>query len=116
VAENTGRPVYPWGIILPGVVKVDLEKIIEIAVPILRKHGVASASLFGSYAKGEQDEKSDIDILIEYAPGVRKSLFTRIKITNELKEALQKDVDVVTENSLSPYFREEVLREKRVIM
>lgn len=95
---------------------MNLEKIKEIAVPILRKHGVVSAFLIGSYAKGEQDEKSDVDILIEYAPGVRKSLLARVKITNELKEALQKDVDVVTENSLSPYFREEVLREKRVIM
>ncbi|MCL6560683.1 MAG: nucleotidyltransferase domain-containing protein [Firmicutes bacterium] len=88
----------------------------EVAVPILRRHGVAKASIFGSYAKGNYDKDSDIDILIEYAPGVRKSLFARIKLINELKKALQKDVDVVTEASLSHHFKEEVMRERRVLM
>ncbi|MCL6610907.1 MAG: nucleotidyltransferase family protein [Peptococcaceae bacterium] len=95
---------------------MDLEMIKEIAVPILRRHGVAKASVFGSYAKGDYDKNSDVDILIEYAPGVRKSLFTRIKIKNELKRALQKDVDVVTEASLSQHLRDEVMREGRTIM
>lgn len=95
---------------------MDIEKIREIAVPILRRHGVAKAFVFGSYAKGEQAKDSDIDILIEYAPGVRKSLLTHVKIISELREALQRDVDVVTEASLSPYFRERVLRERRAIL
>jgi hypothetical protein len=100
----------------PEVYVVDIEKIKEIAIPILRRHGVAKASIFGSYAKGRENEISDIDVLIEYAPGVRKSLFTRARIIDELREALQKDVDVVTESALSRRFREEVLRERRVIM
>ncbi|SMB98303.1 hypothetical protein SAMN00808754_2260 [Thermanaeromonas toyohensis ToBE] len=95
---------------------MDMEKIREIAVPILQRHGVAKAFVFGSYAKGKQGEDSDIDILIEYAPGARKSLLTHAKLINELREALQKDVDVVTEASLSPYFREKVLRERRAIL
>lgn len=70
---------------------MNVKKIKEIATPILKRHGLARAFVFGSYARGEQDEKSDVDILIEYAPGGRKSLLTRVKITNELKEALQKD-------------------------
>ncbi|RJO62806.1 MAG: hypothetical protein C4542_02205 [Dehalococcoidia bacterium] len=95
---------------------MDIEKIKEIAVPILRRHGVARASIFGSHAKGRENEISDVDVLIEYAPGVRKSLLTRARIIDELRESLQKDVDVVTEGALSHYFREEVLREKKVIM
>ncbi len=95
---------------------MDVEKIREIAAPILRRHKVARAFVFGSYARGNQTEDSDIDILIEYAPGARKSLLTRVNIIDELKEALQKDVDVVTEGALSPYFREKVLRERRAIL
>ncbi|HCJ79461.1 hypothetical protein DK28_0201290 [Peptococcaceae bacterium SCADC1_2_3] len=95
---------------------MNIEKIKEIAVPILRQYGIEKAALFGSYARGDQKDDSDIDILIEYAPGVRKSLLIRARIINELKNALQKDVDVVTENSLSQFFKEDVLREKKVLI
>lgn len=95
---------------------MDMEKIKEIAVPILKRHGVTKAFIFGSYAKGKQDAESDVDILIEYAPGTRKSLLTRARIASELRDAFKKDVDVVTENSLSRHFRDEVLREKKAIM
>ena len=95
---------------------MNIEKIKEIAVPILRQYGIEKAALFGSYARGDQKDDSDIDILIEYSPGVRKSLLIRARIINELKNALQKDVDVVTENSLSQFFKEDVLREKKVLI
>lgn len=95
---------------------MDMEMIKQIAIPILQKHGIEKAFIFGSYARGEQNENSDIDFLIEYGPNAKKSLFTRARIINELREALQKDVDVVTEKSLSKYFRRDVLRKKKVIM
>jgi len=95
---------------------MDIEKIKEVAVPILRQYGVETAAVFGSYARGDQNQESDIDILIEYAPNARKSLLVRARIINELRNALQRDVDVVTEKSLSRFFRDEVLREKKVIM
>lgn len=95
---------------------MDIEKIKEIAVPILQRHGVKKAAIFGSYARGEQTDNSDIDILIEYAPNARKSLFVRARIVHELKQALNREVDVVTEKSLSKFFRDDVLREMKVIM
>jgi predicted nucleotidyltransferase len=95
---------------------LDIEKIKELAVPILKQYGVEKAAIFGSYARGNQNQDSDIDILIEYAPSARKSLLIRAKIIDELKKALKRDVDVVTEKSLSRFFRDEVLREKKVIM
>ena len=114
--RNAGNAAVSWGRISLGGCVMDIEKIKEVVAPILRRHGVAKAFIFGSYAKGKQNEDSDVDILIEYDPRARKSLFARAKIINELKDALQKDVDVVTEGSLSRHFREEVLREKKVIM
>lgn len=95
---------------------MDIERIKELAVPILRQYGVEKAAVFGSYARGDQNQDSDIDILIEYAPNVRKSLLIRARIIYELKNALQRDVDVITERSLSRFFKDEVLREKKVIM
>jgi len=95
---------------------MDIEKIKELAVPILKQYGVEKAAVFGSYARGDQNKDSDIDILIEYAPNVRKSLLIRARIINELKNVLQRDVDVVTVRSLSRFFRDEVLSEKKVIM
>ncbi|WP_051276441.1 nucleotidyltransferase family protein [Desulfovirgula thermocuniculi] len=95
---------------------MDIERIRDLAVPVLQRHGIVKAFLFGSFARGEQTERSDVDILIEYAPGVRKSLLTRAKIIQELREVFQRNVDVVTEGSLSPHFRENVLRERRAIL
>lgn len=99
-----------------GVKAVGIEEIKKAAVPILRRYGVARAYLFGSYARGEQTEGSDVDFLVEYAPGARKSLLSHVRLINELKDALRTDVDVVTEAALRPEIREEVLRERRAIM
>lgn len=94
---------------------MNIETISEISVPILKRHGVQSAYIFGSFARGDQTDESDIDILIEYAPQARKSLLVRARIINELKEALERDVDVATENSLLPSIRRNVLNERSVI-
>ncbi len=41
------------------------EELIELIVPILKKYNVKSATLFGSYAKGTMDERSDIDLVVD---------------------------------------------------
>jgi len=95
---------------------VNIEKIKEIATPILQRHGVARAFVFGSYTRGEEKEKSDVDILIEYPSDGKKTLFDLIDLKDELEQALQKDVDIVTEGALSRFIRDTVLREKQVIL
>lgn len=95
---------------------MNIEKIKEIAAPILQRHGVARAFVFGSYTRGEENEKSDVDILIEYPSDSKKTLFDLIDLKNELEQALQKDVDLVTEEALSRFIRDTVLREKQVIL
>jgi predicted nucleotidyltransferase len=95
---------------------VNVKKIKEVAAPILRRHGVAKAFVFGSYARGEENEKSDVDLLIEYPSGSRKTLFDLAGLKDELEEALQKKVDLVTEKALSPFIKSAVLKEKQVIL
>ena len=93
-----------------------MQTIKSTAVPILKRYGITKAFVFGSFAKGEQKNHSDIDFLIEYSPKTKRSLFTLVKLKNELQDALQRDVDIVTENALSPHIKDSVLENKQVLM
>ena len=73
--------------------------------------GVVKIGLFGSYARGEQSEKSDIDILIEFAPD--KERFDNYMIVYDILENLFRNekVEIVTKNGLSPYIGPQILKE-----
>jgi len=71
--------------------------------------GARNIRVFGSVARGEADEKSDIDFLVEMEPG--RSLFDLGGLLMDLQEFLGCDVDVVTERGLNPRIRDRVLRE-----
>ncbi len=81
------------------------EAILETA----RKYGARRVRVFGSVAKGTADEKSDIDLLIDLAPG--RSLLDLGGMLFELKLLLGIEVDVVTEKGLRPRIRDRVLSE-----
>ena len=76
---------------------------------IARTHGALSVRTFGSYARGEEQPPSDIDLIVEMEPG--RSLLDIIAIKQEVEDLVGKKVDVVTEAALSPYLRDEVLQE-----
>lgn len=71
-----------------------IETIRKKAVPIAKNHGVKRMGLFGSYAKGEAGEKSDIDIMIE--KGKIKGLFDYMAFVLDLEDEFGCHVDVVT--------------------
>ena len=75
---------------------------------IVAAHRASNPRVFGSVARGEDTEESDIDILID--PG-RMTLFDLGAILNELKDLLGVEVDVLTPNALPDKFRERVLAE-----
>lgn len=84
-------------------------------VAILREHGVLHASLFGSVARGEQREDSDIDLLIDLPPGA--SLMDLSRLGLELEDALGRSVDLVTSfESLHPIIQERLRREEEVLL
>lgn len=78
-------------------------------VKIAAIHGARNIRVFGSVARGEADEKSDIDFLVEMEPG--RSLLDLGGLLMDLQEVLGRDVDVVTERGLNPRIRDRVLRE-----
>ena len=77
---------------------------------ILRDSGVKRAALFGSYARGQANSRSDIDILVELEEG--KTLLDLIALKNHLEQATKLKVDLITYKSLSPLIRDIVLREQ----
>ena len=84
---------------------------------ILERYPVQRAALFGSYARGEMTETSDIDILVEFLPIPIGILY--FGLCDELERSLQKKVDVITYKALTskghPSFKENALRDERII-
>jgi predicted nucleotidyltransferase len=76
---------------------------------IAARHGARSVRVFGSVARGDARQDSDIDLLVELEPG--RSLLDLIAIKQDLEDALLTTVDVVTEAGISPYLRQRVLDE-----
>ena len=71
-----------------------LETIQKKTVPIAKSYGIRKMSLFGSYARGEATDKSDVDIYIER--GKLRGLFSYCSFINDLEAALECHVDVIT--------------------
>ena len=80
---------------------------------LLTRNNVTMLGLFGSYSRGDETETSDLDLLIKFTKGI--SLLAHIRLQRQLSELLGREVDLVTENSISPYLREKIMDELRVI-
>jgi predicted nucleotidyltransferase len=81
----------------------------EEILRICAKYGARNVRVFGSVARGESDQHSDIDFLVEMEPG--RSLFDLGGLQYELEGLLGCRVDVVTERGLKKRIRQRVLRE-----
>lgn len=90
------------------------EKIKKQIKPILRKHSVARAAIFGSYARNEQTKKSDLDLLIKFKG--RKSLLDLVGLEQDLEEELKMEVDVLTYGSINHLIKERILLEQVPIL
>jgi uncharacterized protein len=82
-------------------------------VDICRQNDDSMIGVFGSMARGEAKKKSDIDLIVRFSK--RKSLLALVRLERELTEALGRKVDLLTEASISPYLRERILSEMRVV-
>ena len=102
---------------LPALTDAELDRI----VAILHAHGVLHASLFGSYARGDQhpaddtQPESDIDLVIELPRG--KSLLDLSALGIELEDELGRRFDLVTAfESLHPRIQERIRRDRKVLL
>lgn len=76
---------------------------------ITAAHGANDLRVFGSVSRGEATDQSDVDILVKLEPG--RTLLDIVAIKQDLEDLLGCKVDVVTEDAVSPYIREQILKE-----
>jgi len=91
------------------------EGVEEKLAKICRKNDILFMAVFGSFARGEQNRRSDIDIAVEFDRNSEKSLLDLVRIENELRKIFRRKVDLVVLRSLSPYIIEDVKKEMRII-
>ncbi|MBR2549633.1 MAG: nucleotidyltransferase domain-containing protein [Saccharofermentans sp.] len=99
---------------MKGTVPTIDEIKIKIA-PLALKYGVESIYVFGSYARGEATDSSDIDILVFGGSGFKKSLI--YALSEELREIMKKDIDIfeISEINVDSDFYSKVMDEKVLV-
>ena len=93
----------------------NINKLKKIIVPILKRNQVIRAGIFGSFARGEETKKSDLDLLIR----VKKRKFSLLDLVGlelELEEKLKRKVDLLTYGSLHPLLKDRILKEEIKIL
>lgn len=91
---------------------INLDQLRETIMPVLAPY-VSEVALFGSVARGEETEQSDIDLLVTFKKPV--SLFTLVRLEQELTGALGRQVDLLTYGSISPYILPYVEKDKVIL-
>ena len=88
----------------------ELIRVIREHLPDLReRYGVESLGIFGSYARGEQREDSDLDVLVEFFR--TPDLFEFVALKHELSDILGINVDLVMKDALKPRIGKRILQE-----
>ena len=85
----------------------ELEKYQQLILPVLKRYFIKRAAIFGSFAKGNINANSDVDLLIE--PGNGFTIFKMLKLEEEISGLVKRKVDLVEYSALKPSIRKEVL-------
>ena len=89
------------------------QKVKKAILPTLKREGVRKAALFGSVARNEAKNTSDVDLLVQLKKGATLLDLSGLKI--ELEKKLGRRVDVITYHSLHPLLKDEILEDQRII-
>lgn len=91
----------------------NIKDIKEKSNSVFEKYGLEYAGVFGSYARGDNTEESDVDIL--YKPGKVLSLFQIADLKNELSHILNSKIDLVSEKAVISYFKDYIFKDLKLI-
>lgn len=93
------------------IINKEIEKIKPKIIKILRENKVNKAGIFGSYARGEQNHNSDIDIVVNIN-NKQMSLLGFIRLKTILEKILKRKVDLVEYSALKPLIKEDILNDE----
>src|SRR3954452_3763952 len=94
--------------------KTVLEDIKKKVVPILKETRETRAAIFGSVARGEETNKSDVDILVNLPRDM--SLFDVVDLESKLEATIQRKVDLVDYDAIKPRLKPYILRDQILIL
>ncbi|MBT5934860.1 MAG: nucleotidyltransferase family protein [Sulfurimonas sp.] len=77
----------------------------------MEKYHITKIGLFGSFARDEQTQDSDVDLLIELEDGITDIYDLKISLNNYLSDAFERSVDLAREKYLKPYVKELILKD-----
>ncbi len=89
---------------------ISIEAVKSLVVPVLRRHGIKKAGLFGSLVRGETHKGSDVDILVEIDTDI--SLLDFVGIKQELEKVLKRKVDLLEYDAVKPGLRGKIRQEE----
>ena len=88
----------------------EIDEIKQRIIPIVKRHNVKKAGIFGSLAKGAFTDESDVDILVELDKRISLLDFVRIKL--DLEDTLRRKVDLVEYKAIKPRLKDQILSEE----
>lgn len=90
-----------------------MQDIKQKSIPIFQQYGITYAGVFGSFARGEETDKSDIDFVVRL--GRPMGMFAYMRFVNGLESTLKRKVDVVTEKSINKRVKPYIIHEIKTI-
>jgi predicted nucleotidyltransferase len=90
----------------------EIKKQLETLKPVLKeKYQVETLGIFGSYSRGEQKRKSDLDIIVEFSEPNDIDLFKFIELRLFLEDELNVKIDLVEKDTIKPRLKDQILQE-----
>lgn len=82
---------------------------------LLREYNLTTIGLFGSLARGDYSENSDIDLLVEFLPNTDNLYEIKSRLKKEIKAVFDRDVDICRLKYLNPFFKKEILSDVKYV-
>ena len=90
----------------------EMKALLRQRLPELRHmYGITSLEIFGSWVRGEQTKRSDLDILVEFEPARKLSLFDLVSLEQDLSSYLAVPIDLVEKSAVKPALRNRIISE-----
>lgn len=91
------------------------KKILEAIENEPIRDNIKKASLFGSFLHGQQTQDSDVDVLIEFKSEAKIGFFEFARLQRRLGEFVGRKIDLLTPDSLSKFFKDQIINEAEII-